>query len=248
MLGMRKVFSALEQSRVNMIAEWKTPPEAIMMVSGLWESDTVEVMSSPKPPMVYDYYNFPKETYEVVYPADGAPVYADRACDHLQQAGFEAKLNTTQGYDHGVFVPMAAMYPKADIPLFQVSILKSYDPEIHFEMGRALAALRRENVMIIGSGLSYHNLRHLGPEAAVPSSAFDVWLNDVMALPSGAHTKRLLDWESAPYARMCHPEEDHLVPLFVALGEAEDDIATNIYQEAGLMGGISASGFRFGSV
>ena len=245
---MRETFANLEQSLLDMVAAWDEPPKAILMVSGHWEGDEIEVMATPKPPMVYDYYNFPKETYEVVYPAKGAPELAARTLELLQEAGFKASLNTERGFDHGVFVPMAAMYPEADIPLFQVSILSSYDPATHFDLGRALSALRREGVMIIGSGLSYHNLKHLGPEAAVPSAAFDEWLNDIMLLPASERRAKLEDWASAPYARMCHPEEDHLVPLFVALGAAEEEEATNIYQEANLMGGISASGFRFGTL
>jgi len=243
---MRETFANLEKSLVDMVADWDEPPKAIMMVSGHWEGEEVQVMATPKPPMVYDYYNFPKETYEVVYPAKGSPKFANRTLELLQAAGFQAKLNTERGYDHGVFVPMAAMYPNAEIPLFQVSILNSYDPALHFELGRALSALRDEGVMIIGSGLSYHNLGSLGPEATEPSAAFDAWLNDVMQMSPSERTARLKDWTSAPFARTCHPEEDHLVPLFVALGAAEDETATSIYHEADLMGGISASGFRFG--
>ena len=243
---MRETFANLEKSLLDMVSDWNEPPKAIMMVSGHWEGDEVEVMATPKPPMVYDYYNFPKETYEVVYAAEGSPKFANRALELLQSAGIQAKLNSDRGYDHGVFVPMAAMYPDAEMPLFQLSILKSYDPVAHFEIGRALSALRNEGVMIIGSGLSYHNLKHLGPEAAEPSATFDAWLNEVMQLPPAVRKTRLEDWTSAPFARMCHPEEDHLVPLFVALGAAESETATNIYHEADLMGGITASGFRFG--
>lgn len=245
---MRETFAQLEQSLKDMVASWETPPKAILMVSGHWEGDEVEVMATERPPMIYDYNNFPQETYEVVYPAKGAPDMAQRAVDLLKDAGFDATLNTTQGYDHGVFVPMAAMYPDADIPLFQVSILRSYDPKRHFEMGRALSALRKEGVMIIGSGLSYHNLRMLGAEAAEPSAAFDAWLNSVMQMPPEERLAQLANWENAPSARICHPEEDHLVPLFVALGAAEDEPATTIYHEPDMMGSIAASGFRFGAV
>lgn len=245
---MREVFANLEQSLKDMVAEWKTPPKAILMVSGHWEGDVVEVMASPRPPMVYDYFNFPRETYEVVYPAAGAPAFAARTLALLEAAGLPAKLNTERGYDHGVFVPMAVMYPDAEIPLFQVSILKSYDPARHFALGRALSALRREGVMIIGSGLSYHNLRRLGPAGAAPSAAFDAWLNQTMQLPPDERTARLKDWAKAPCARDCHPAEDHLVPLFVALGAAEDETAACVYHESAVMGGITASGFRFGSV
>ncbi len=245
---MRRMFSNLEASLKEMVAAWDSPPKAILMVSGHWEGAGVEVMAAPRPPMYYDYYNFPKETYDVVYPAAGAPALAQRAVDLLGAAGISAELNTQRGYDHGVFVPMSVMYPGAEVPLFQVSILASYDPEAHFNLGRALSVLRDEGVMIIGSGLSYHNLGKLGPEAAVPSAAFDAWLTEVMTLPPNDRLARLQDWTSAPYARVCHPQEDHLVPLFVALGAAAQEPATRIYHEDKMMGGISASGYRFGAL
>ncbi|WP_375254232.1 DODA-type extradiol aromatic ring-opening family dioxygenase [Yoonia sp.] len=245
---MRETFAKLETSLKDMVATWDAPPKAILMVSGHWEGAQVEVMATQQPPMIYDYHNFPKETYEVVYPAKGAPDFAQRTLELLLNAGFDAKLNTQQGYDHGVFVPMSVMYPNADIPLFQVSILSSYDPAEHFALGRALSALREEGVMIIGSGLSYHNLGRLGPEAAAPSVEFDAWLNAVMQMPSHERTTQLMAWEDAPSARICHPEEDHLVPLFVALGAAEDALAETVYHEPDMMGNIAASGFRFGAV
>ena len=246
--AMRNGHANLEQSLKDMAATWDTPPKAILMVSGHWEGDTVEVMAAPKPAMLYDYRNFPAHTYEVTYPAPGAPDVAARAHALLTEAGIDATLNDARGFDHGTFVPMSIIAPDADIPLFQVSILKSYDPARHFEIGRALRALRDEGVMIIGSGLSYHNLRALGSEAAVPSAEFDAWLNDALALPPAERLKALEDWDTAPSARICHPEEDHLVPLFVALGAAEDEEATSVYHEATMMGAITASGFRFGAV
>ena len=114
------------------------------------------------------------------------------------------------------------------------------------ELGRALAPLRDEGVLIVGSGLSYHNLRLMGPEAREPSAAFDVWLNGAMRLPPAERTQAMLKWESAPAARICHPQEDHLVPLFVALGAAEDEAAAVPYHETTMMGGVTASNFRFG--
>ena len=243
---MRAMFSQLEQSFNEMVKEIGEKPKAILMVSGHWEEPTAQVMASPNPPMEYDYYNFPPETYEVVYPSPGAPELAQRTLDLLTAAGIEAGLNTTQGYDHGTFVPMEIMYPEADVPLFQVSLLKSYDPAAHFAIGRALAPLRDEGVLIIGSGLSYHNLQLLGPESKVPSTEFDTWLYGALKLDPKARTEAILDWESAPSARICHKKEDHLVPLFVALGAAEGDAATRTYHEKEVMGGMTASSYRFG--
>jgi aromatic ring-opening dioxygenase catalytic subunit (LigB family) len=202
-------------------------------------------MASARPPMVYDHHGFPPETYQIVYPAPGAPDVAARALELLKGAGIAAHLDTKQGFDHGTFAPMAVMYPNADIPLFQISLLKSYDPAAHLAMGRALAPLRDEGVMIIGSGLSYHNLRMFGPAAKDPSEAFDAWLGDALAKPPAQRRQAMIDWEQAPYARICHREEDHLVPLFVALGAAEDAKASRIYHDKGLFGGVTASSYRF---
>ena len=242
---MRKEFANLEASLVKMIADLPEKPKAILMISGHWETKTAKVMASAQPPMVYDYYGFPAHTYEITYPAPGAPELADRTLALLKDAGIEASLDHSQGFDHGVFAPMAIMYPNADIPLYQVSILKSYDPADHFNMGRALAPLRDEGVLIIGSGLSYHNLSLFNPAAKVPSAAFDKWLDDTLALDAAARTAGLSAWEQAPAARICHPQEDHLVPLFAALGAAETAKATRIYHDTNLRGGVTASGYRF---
>jgi aromatic ring-opening dioxygenase catalytic subunit (LigB family) len=138
------------------------------------------------------------------------------------------------------------MYPDADVPLFQISLRKGYSPAEHFALGRALAPLRDEGVLIVGSGLSYHNLRLFGPAAKEPSEAFDAWLAETMAKPAPERTDRLIHWEQAPYARICHKEEDHFVPLFAALGAAEGEAATMVYHDTGLFGGVTASSYRMG--
>ncbi len=244
--NMRRSFAKLEQSLAAMPDDLPETPKAVLMISGHWEDTTFAVMSSPKPPMVYDYYGFPPETYEIQYPAPGAPDIAQRTHDLIRAAGLPATLNPTQGFDHGVFAPMAVMYPNADMPTYQVSLQHGYDPAAHIALGRALAPLRDEGVLIVGSGLSYHNLRMMGPEARVPSTEFDTWLNKALMLPAEDRTQALLDWEQAPSARVAHKEEDHLVPLFVALGAAEQDQATVTYHEEGIFGGVTATSFRFG--
>lgn len=242
---MRKTFAALEESLARMPDELPETPKAVLMISGHWETEEPSVMHSAHPPMVYDYYNFPPHTYEITYPAPGAPALAERAAELLKAAGISARLDETQGFDHGTFVPAYIMYPEAEVPVFQLSILKSYDPEAHFRIGRALAPLRDEGVLIVGSGLSYHNLRAMGPEAKVPSTAFDAWLGETLQQAPEARTSALIDWEKAPYARVSHKEEDHLVPLFAALGAAEDGTATRVYHEEGAFGGVTASSYRF---
>lgn len=217
------------------------------MVSGHWEeTGAIGVMSAPRPPMLYDYYGFPKEMYDISYPAPGAPELAERTLDLLTEAGIAARLDPDRGFDHGTFAPMAAMYPRADMPLFQVSLNANYDPMAHVEIGRALAPLRNDGVMIIGSGLSFHNLRIMDQRGAQPSRDFDTWLTETLALPASDRLAALVDWENAPAARIAHREEDHLVPLFVALGAAETETVSRVYHEPDFAGHITASSFRFG--
>jgi aromatic ring-opening dioxygenase catalytic subunit (LigB family) len=242
----RAEFAPLEASLAQMPAQLPQRPKAVLMISGHWESDCFAVMSAAKPPMVYDYSGFPAETYDITYPASGAPDLARRAADLIEQAGLPCRLDPEMGFDHGCFVPMAVMYPEADIPLFQVSLRHGYDPDQHFRLGRALAPLRDAGVLIVGSGLSYHNLGLFGPAAKQPSQQFDAWLDASLALPQPARTAALLNWEQAPAARTCHAKEDHFAPIFAALGAAEDEPATRIYHQTGIFGGVTASGYRFG--
>lgn len=242
---MRASFATLEASLAAMPGALPEPPKAILMISGHWEAREVRVMHAAKPPMVYDYAGFPAHTYDVVYPAPGDPGLAERVAGLVGAAGLPVALDETQGFDHGAFVPAFVMYPGAEVPMVQVSMLESYDPEDHFRLGRALAPLRDEGVLILGSGLSYHNLRAFGPGARVPSAAFDAWLSEALAMEPAARHAALLDWEAAPHARACHAREDHLVPLFAALGAAENGAATRTYHETEIFGGVTASSWRF---
>lgn len=243
---MRKMLANLERSLADIPRQLPEQPKAILMVSGHWEQDDFAVMASPHPPMVYDYYNFPPFTYEIKYEAPGAPELARRTADLIAAAGLPTHLDTAQGFDHGVFAPMAVMYPKADVPTYQVAIRQGYDPETHLALGRALAPLREEGVAIVGSGLSYHNLRRMGEPGREPSAAFDRWLGEALASDPADRVARLKQWEKAPAARICHPEEDHLIPLMTAVGAAEGEPATRIYHDTDVYGGITASSYRFG--
>lgn len=243
---MRARLASLEVSLARMPEEIGTTPAAVLMISGHWETEDFGVMTSPAPGMVYDYYGFPPETYQITYPAPGAPQIAARVLDLLRAAGLPTHADADQGFDHGTFAPMRVIYPEAEVPCFQVSMQHGYDPAIHFALGRALAPLRDEGVLIVGSGLSYHNLRLFGPGARTPSAAFDAWLSESLDLAPAERTARLLAWESAPYARTCHAREDHLVPLFAALGAAEGDLATRVYHDDNVFGGVTASSWRFG--
>ncbi|MBI2719066.1 MAG: dioxygenase [Rhizobiales bacterium] len=243
---LRKMLVNLEASLADIPRQLPEKPKAILMVSGHWEQPDFAVQSAAHPGMVYDYRGFPPFTYEIKYQAPGAPDLAKRTADLLKSAGLPTHLDDKQGYDHGTFAPMAIMYPEADMPLYQVSLRTGYDPEAHLALGRALAPLRDEGVLIVGSGLSYHNLRLLGPAAKEPSAAFDAWLDEAMRSDPARRTAQLIAWEKAPAARISHPEEDHLVPLMAAVGAAEQEKATRIYHDEGVYGGVTASSYRFG--
>lgn len=243
---MRKMLASLEASLVDIPKQLPETPKAILMVSGHWEGPDFALMTSPRPPMVYDYFNFPAFTYQITYEAPGAPELARRTQELIAGAGLPTHIDDAQGFDHGVFAPMQVMYPQADVPTYQVSIKSGYDPEMHLALGRALAPLRDEGVVIIGSGLSYHNLRRMGEPGRAPSVAFDAWLDDALNSDPVTRVARLKAWETAPSARICHPEEDHLIPLMTAVGAAEGEAATRIYHDANVYGGITASSYRFG--
>lgn len=225
------------------------PPQAVLMLSAHWEAPEFTVMSTPHPGMIYDYGGFPAHTYQIQYPAPGAPAVAARVQTLLQHAGIAVAQDAQRGFDHGAFVPMAVMYPAADIPLLQLSLQHGYDPQAHLALGAALQPLRDEGVLIVGSGLSYHNLRALGSAGVAPSAAFDTWLQDsLLRTHPQERAQRLRDWAQAPGARQAHPQEDHLLPLMVAVGAAGDDPAQCIHHESTFFGGITVSSFRFGSV
>ncbi|NMD07023.1 MAG: dioxygenase [Phyllobacteriaceae bacterium] len=243
---MRQMLRSLEVSLANMPREIGETPKAILMVSGHWEQDDFAVQSSPAPGMVYDYGGFPAFTYQIKYGAPGAPALAQRVASLLTAAGLPTHLDPTRGYDHGTFAPMQVMYPEANIPLLQVAIRHGYDPEEHLALGRALAPLRDEGVLIVGSGLSYHNLRLFGPGAKEPSAQFDAWLDAAMNADPKTRVEALKNWEKAPAARICHPAEDHLIPLMAAVGAAEGEKATRVYHDENVFGGVTASSYRFG--
>lgn len=241
-------WSKLEESLRLIPRELGVKPRAILAVSGHWEERDFTVQTHPNPPMLYDYGGFPEFTYHIQYPAPGAPDVAERVVDLLEGAGITAGRDGERGFDHGVFAPFFVSYPDADVPILQLSLRVGYDPEAHLAAGRALAPLRDEGVLIVGSGLTYHDLSNFGPGAATISREFGDWLNDALVKSRAEErTERLLTWERAPSARASHPREDHLIPLMVAVGAAEDDEGVRTYHEHEFMGSITSSSFRFGA-
>lgn len=223
----------------------KTPPKALLVVSAHWEEPVPTVMSSEHPPMFYDYYGFPPESYQITWPAPGEPALARRVRALLGEAGFESAENDRRGFDHGTFVPLKLTYPDADVPTVQLSLERGLDPSRHLSMGRALAPLRDEGVLIVGSGMTFHNMRGFGnPAARGPSEEFDAWLRESTTLPREQRDARLANWTKAPAARVVHPREEHLLPLMVVAGAAGDDRATVPYN--GSIMGLRLSAYHFG--
>ncbi len=244
----RRQFDRLEQSLREIPLSLGASPRAVLVISGHWEEPVFTVQSGETPGMVYDYSGFPAHTYAIKYAAPGSPGVAHRVSVLLEAAGIRASLDGARGYDHGTFAPLQAMYPDANVPVAQLSLKAGYDPAEHLAVGRALKPLRDEGVLIVGSGLSWHNLRNFGAGAREPSEAFDRWLYEALGAAPAERTRRLEAWESAPAARIAHPQEDHLIPLMVAVGAAEDEPAGRIYHERDFMGGVTASSYRFGAV
>lgn len=222
------------------------PPKALLVISAHWEEPVPTVMASPRPPMLYDYYGFPPASYEITWPAPGNPELATRVQALLGAAGFETAADPKRGFDHGTFIPLKLTYPDAEVPTVQLSLKTGLDPEEHLAMGRALAPLRDEGVFIVGSGMTYHDLRGFFAKSAKSvSETFDAWLRETATLEAGERDRRLVDWAAAPAARRAHPREEHLLPLMVIAGAAGADRGTVGY--VGSFATAALSAYHFGT-
>lgn len=222
-----------------------TKPKALLVVSAHWEEAVPTVMTHASPPMLYDYYGFPPESYEIRWPAPGDPALAARVRDLLGRAGLPTAEDPWRGFDHGTFVPLKLTYPAAEIPTVQLSLQRGLDPQTHLAIGKALSPLREEGVFIVGSGMSYHNLRAFTPRAAPVAETFDAWLREAATAAPAERDRLLLDWERAPMARLAHPREEHLLPLLVVAGAAGEDRGRLAYN--GTFAGLRLSAYHFGA-
>jgi len=202
-------------------------PTAIVVISAHWESWVPTITSAAEPTLLYDYFGFPEAAYQIQYPAPGSPALADKIFQRLENVGITAELDGQRGFDHGVFVPLKLMYPQANIPCVQLSLVNGLQPELHIRLGKALAGLKDERVLIIGSGLSFHNINaFFAPSTSATKSmnaSFEQWLLDTCSssqLTESERTQRLLNWHNAPAADYCHPRAEHLLPLHVCYGAA----------------------------
>jgi aromatic ring-opening dioxygenase catalytic subunit (LigB family) len=220
-------------------------PKAILIITAHWETSEFTLSTSPKPEMIYDYGGFPSHTYQIKYDAPGAPDVAARVQKLLSENGIKVNTDANRGFDHGTFVPLYCMYPEADIPVVQLSIKINYSPADHYRLGEMLKPLRDEGILIVGSGLTYHNLRNFFNQKGAPASeVFEDWLFKAVASDKESRKEKILHWDSAPAARDSHPREDHLVPLFVIAGAAGDDQGKRLFSDQ--VFGIKMGSYQFG--
>jgi aromatic ring-opening dioxygenase catalytic subunit (LigB family) len=211
---------------MNKLPDQLRKPDAILVISAHWEESTATLLGCNKPPMLYDYYGFPREAYSITYPAPGSPDLAKRIARILKQNNMSSRIDDERGFDHGLFIPLKLMYPQADIRSIQLSLIYGLDPIAHIALGKALRELRNENILIVGSGFSFHNLREFpwdgGNDSDPRNDAFQEWLIETCTNPNKQDQieQRLLNWEHAPHARYCHPREEHLLPLHVCAAMA----------------------------
>jgi aromatic ring-opening dioxygenase catalytic subunit (LigB family) len=222
-------------------------PDAVLVISAHWEAPRPTVGAAAQHSLLFDYYGFPEHTCHLTYPVAGCPALAARVRDLLRQAGIDSDADERRGIDHGVFIPFKLIYPKADIPIVPLSLRQDLDARAHMDVGAALARLRDEGVLIVGSGMSYHNLRELfRPDAQANEAArqFDRWLASTVAMDDASRRQQaLVDWRRAPGALASHPRAEHLLPLMVAAGAAGPDPGRIAYSDNLLGKAISAVQF-----
>jgi len=241
----KQSWEKLRQYLEGVVASLPAPPKAFLVVTAHWEAEKPTVSTALSPGMIYDYYGFPKHTYELQYPAPGEPDLGHRVEALIAAAGLPVAEDAERGFDHGVFVPFLIVDPAAKIPVVMLSLQKNLDPALHIALGKALAPLRDEGVLIVGSGMSYHDLRHFRDGDGRASQAFDSWLGEAMtASDPAARETSLIHWNEAPSGRACHPREEHLLPLMVVAGAAGTSPGARDFQD--VIGGKTISAFRFG--
>ncbi|WUD74838.1 dioxygenase [Streptomyces sp. NBC_00510] len=220
-------------------------PTAVLMVSAHWEEAPLALGATTTVPLVYDFGGFPRHYYEVRYAAPGAPALAGSVRKLLRGAGTPVQDVPDRGLDHGAYVPLVEMYPDADVPVLQVS-MPTLDPQELMDIGRRLAPLRDEGVLIVGSGFFTHNLAALRHAGGVPgwSAEFDDWGHRAL---DGQDVDALLDFEhKSPAGRLAHPRTEHFAPLFVTMGAAEDDLGTQRSVIDGFWMGLAKRSVQFG--
>ncbi len=226
-------------------------PRAVLCVSAHWNTGAPAVSAAERPRTIHDFGGFAEELYSISYPAPGAPTLAARVAELLGGSGIDCSVSAERGLDHGAWVPLRLLYPEADVPVAQLSIQPQLDPIHHLRLGRALAPLRGEGVLLLATGSVTHNLSTLAPGGPPPVWAreFDEWL--FRKITRGEEDE-LLNYRSlAPHARLAHPTDEHLLPLFVALGAGSDGegiLDGRALHRGWTVGSLSMAAYSFGSV
>ncbi|GAB3625288.1 aromatic ring-opening dioxygenase LigB [Pandoraea terrae] len=226
-------------------------PKEILVISPHWTTPTPRVGSLAQQRTIHDFGGFPRELYELQYPAAGAPALAERTAGLLRGAGLPAALDDQWGLDHGAWVPLRYLYPDADVPVTQLSLQRQQGPEYHYRVGQALAPLAREGVLILTSGSFTHNLHEVfrtqnEDEVEAPYlREFVAWFTEHMA---ALDLQALFDYRArAPHAQRAHPTDEHLLPIFVALGAADDAAKQTHFDSGSTFGVLRMDAFAFGS-
>jgi aromatic ring-opening dioxygenase catalytic subunit (LigB family) len=239
-------WNAMRNWLIHLLEDVRSRPKALLVVSGHWEAPRFTINTAEKPSLMFDYSGFPPHTYELAWPAPGSPSLAIRVGQLLSEQGIEY-AEAKRDLDHGVFIPLKVAVPEADIPVVQLSLQRGLDPAAHLALGRALAPLRDEGVLIIGSGMSFHNMRRFqfGKSQGVDADSvrFNEWLKETVAMQPTERKQRLIRWAEAPGGRESHPREEHLLPLHVVAGAALDDAGEQFFQDT-VMGTLQGA-FRF---
>jgi 4,5-DOPA dioxygenase extradiol len=225
-------------------------PRAILCVSAHWATQLPTVSAAPQPETIHDFGGFPSALYEMRYDAPGAPDVAARVTELLKEAGIESQVSPRRGLDHGAWIPLKLMYPEADIPVTQLSVQPQAGPAAHYRLGQAIAPLRREGVLVLATGGAVHNLSGLGREGLTPEWAaqFDEWIQ--RKIIAGSY-EELLDYRRlAPHSALAHPTEEHLLPLFVAMGAGGENApgerpSGESLHRGWTMGSLSMAAYRF---
>ncbi|MDP4077721.1 class III extradiol ring-cleavage dioxygenase [Acidovorax sp. A1169] len=244
--GMKQLFAKTAREFAQMPGLLPGKPKAVLVITGHWEAQEFTVSTAEHPPMEYDYSGFPEHTYRIQYKAPGSKALASRVGELLTDASIGWKEDAHRGFDHGTFVPLSLMYPEADVPVVMLSMKSSYDPAEHIRLGQAIAPLRDEGVLIMGSGLTYHNMRGFGrPQSTPVAEAFEAFLNTAITAPSATQRNDMLvHWQDAPGARLAHPQEDHLIPLMVVAGAAGADVGHRVFVDHAME--VAMASYQFG--
>ena len=211
---------------MNQLPNQLKKPDAILVISAHWEENEATLLGGENPSMFYDYYGFPEEAYEINYPAPGNPELANEVLELFNKANIPSRIDLQRGFDHGLFIPLKLMYPQADIPSIQLSLIRGLNARTHIALGNALRSLLNQNILVIGSGFSFHNLSAFFQQKTgaldAANEAFQDWLIETCtaSLTQPEREQKLIEWQHAPFARYNHPREEHLLPLHVCQGMA----------------------------